>query len=242
VGVRACAYPVLWRAVAGLLATLSRGSLPAMAVIGLLAERPVPLLGWVHMLVVFALLPGIAAWLIGRAFAVDVEVLAMEIVLRRSDLRLEIPCAAIERVTPWTLPLPGPGFSLWMRSGRRLRYGMQTDDPMPLLSAVAEIGGVQTARSATGHPNVVYPHARGSVARWLWYHLLAKFVLFALLPPAVWFNAHRHIAYGGLLGQYYLEGRCTRASSCGRGRCPYGQRSEYAPLSLGLRFDSGTRQ
>ena len=31
-------------------------------------------------------------------------------------------------------------------------------------------------------------------------------MLFALLPAAVLFNAHQYIAYGGTLGQYYLEG------------------------------------
>jgi hypothetical protein len=35
---------------------------------------------------------------------------------------------------------------------------------------------------------------------------LFKFPGFALLPTAVLFNAHQHIAYGGSLGQYYQEG------------------------------------
>ncbi len=130
---RACAYPVVWRTFAGMLVAVSRGSLPVIAVTGVLAEQPIPLLGWVRLLVVFSLLPAIAVWLIERTFAVDVEVRAAEIVLGRSDLQLEIPCTAIDRVTPWTLSLPGPGFSLWMRSGRRLTYGLQVDDPTPLL-------------------------------------------------------------------------------------------------------------
>ena len=62
------------------------------------------------------------------------------------------------------------------------------------------------ARVAMHHPILVYTHAKRSRGRWRWYHMLSKFVLFALAPTALWFNAHQHIAYGGLLGQYYLEG------------------------------------
>ena len=36
--------------------------------------------------------------------------------------------------------------------------------------------------------------------------LLGRYVLFALFPAAVLFNAHQHIAYGAFLGQYYLMG------------------------------------
>ena len=41
---------------------------------------------------------------------------------------------------------------------------------------------------------------------WRWYHLVGKFVAFALLPASVLFYTHQHIAYGGTFGQYYLEG------------------------------------
>ncbi len=194
-----------WRLLAGALVAVSRGSLPAIAIMGLLAQQPIALLSWVRVLSVFALLPGIAAWLIERSFMTEVDVGPAEIVLRRSDLRLHIPSAAIARVAPWDLPLPGPGFSLWMRSGRRLRYGVQVDDPALLLSAFAH-SGAETVPPATPHPSLVYAHAKASVGQWLWYQPLVKYVLFALAPTAVWFNAHQHIAYGGLLGQYYVEG------------------------------------
>ena len=129
------------------------------------------------------------------------------LVINRRGLRLEVPCAAIARVAPWAIPLPGPGFSLWLRSGRRLRYGLQADDPTPLLSALAAAGSVESADAATRHPSVLYAHVKYSRAASVrWYYLLAKFAGFGLLPTAVWFNAHQHIAYGGLFGQYYLEG------------------------------------
>ncbi len=129
------------------------------------------------------------------------------LVISRRGLRLEVPCAAIARVAPWAVPLPGPGLWLWLRSGRRLRYGLQADDPTPLLAALAATGAVASADAATRHPGVLYAHIKyGRGARPRWYHLLAKFAGFGLLPTAVWFNAHQHIAYGGLFGQYYLEG------------------------------------
>ncbi len=202
----AYAFPLSWRIIAGALVATSRAGLLLVAAGLLAAEEPITLLALVHALAAIAFLPGVAAWLIARAFVVEVEVHGTELVMRRRELRIEIPHTAIARVAPWTLPLPGPGFSLWMRSGRRLRYGLQADDPTPLLSALADIGGVEAARVATRHAILVYAHAGQSVAPWRWYHALAKFVGFALLPTALWFNAHQHIAFGGLLGQYYLEG------------------------------------
>ena len=53
---------------------------------------------------------------------------------------------------------------------------------------------------------VVYAHAKQQRPRGLSRHPLFKFPGFALLPTVVLFNAHQHIAYGGSLGQYYLEG------------------------------------
>src|SRR6184192_77960 len=103
---------------------------------------------------------------------------------------LALPCRAIARVAPWAVPLPGPGLSVCMRSGRWLRQGLQIDDPTPLLLALAETGGLEAARGAPRR----------------WHHLLGRFAGFALLPTAVLFNAHQHIAYGGLLGEYYLLG------------------------------------
>jgi hypothetical protein len=217
------AYPVVWRSVAAALVTLSRASLPfTLAVVVLANDPPITPPVLVRMLVILALVPGVAAWLIGHAFMADVEVRnslhgehigeperpggGPELVVRWRDLRMEIPCAAIERVLPWTVPLPGPGFSLRMRSGRRLRYSLQIEDPTPLLSALADAGGVVAARAAARHPTAVYAHTRRSVAPRRWYHLAGKYIVFALVPAAVLFNAHQHIAYGGPLGEYHLLG------------------------------------
>jgi hypothetical protein len=202
---RAIAYPPLWRIVGGLCVAVSRASLPFIGVGVLTTDGPVPLAVLLRALFVCALLPALAAWLIERAFAADVEALPAELEIRGRGLRMDIPHTAIAAIEPWTVPLPGPGFTLRMQSGRRFSYGLQTADPTTLLSTLAGRCGIDTAR-VTRRPVLVYAHAKREVGRWCWYHLLAKFVCFALIPTAVWFYAHQHIAYGGLLGQYYLEG------------------------------------
>ena len=203
---QAYAYPSVWRFVGGLCVAVSRASLPYIGISALTSEGPVPLVVLVRALCVCALLPAVAAWLIERACAADVEVHADELVVRGRGLRMEIPRTAVAAVLPWTVPLPGAGFALRLQSGRRFSYGLQAADPTPLLSTLADSAGIDAARVAARHPTHVYAHARHSGEPWRWYHLLFKFVLFALLPTGVWFYAHQHIAYGGLFGQYYLEG------------------------------------
>ena len=203
---RACAYPTVWRIVGGLCVAVSRVSLPFIGVGVLTSDAPVPLVVLGRALFVCALLPALAARLIERAFVADMEIRATELVLQGRGLRVEIPRTAVAAIVPWTLPLPGPGFALRLQSGRRFSYGLQVPDPTPLLQALTDGAGIEAARAATQHPVLVWAHAKHSDRGWRWYHWLAKFVLFALVPTAVWFYAHQHIAYGGLLGQYNLEG------------------------------------
>ena len=203
---QACAYPTLWRLVGGLCVAVSRASLLFIGMGVLASDGPVPLAVLLRALFVCAFLPALAAWLIERAFLAEVEMRATELVLKGRGLRVEIPRTAVAAVVPWTLPLPGPGFALRLQSGRRFSYGVQASDPTPLLQALADSTGIEAARAATQHPLLVWAHAKHSSRGWRWYHWLGKFVLFALVPTAVWFYAHQHIAYGGLLGQYYLEG------------------------------------
>jgi hypothetical protein len=205
-GMRANAYPAPLRLVAALLVTLSGSSLPLILVLVLLADDPPitpPVL--LRLMVRLAVLPALGAVVLRRAVAVDVGVEGDVLVLERRGLRVEVPRAAIALVVPWSVPLPGPGLSLRLRSGRSLRYRLATPDPVPLLAALADVGRVESARAALAHPTVVWAHARAAVRR-RWYHCVAKFGLFGLLPAAVLFNTHQHIAYGGALGQYYLEG------------------------------------
>jgi len=205
-GLRAYAYTPLLRIAGGALVAVSGASLPAILVLGMLSPVPVPLAAWVRALGAFAAAPAVLAMLIRRALAVDVEVHETELVVQRRGLRLQIPATAVEGVMPWTIPLPGPGFWLRMRSGRRLSYGVQAPDPSRILSALAETAAAETARQAMHHPTLVYAQAKHSGAPWRWYHIVFKFALFALLPAAVWFNLTQHVTFGGLFGEYYLEG------------------------------------
>jgi len=159
----------------------------------------------VRSFVLFFVLPALAARVIARGLAARVRIGDGELTIARAGLRVDIPAAAMARVAPWRLPLPGPGFGIVLASGRRLRHGIEAPDPTPLLRALAE-HGVAGAAAAAEHPTVVYARARAAHGPWRWPHLVARFPLFALGPTALLFNVHQHIAYGGPLGQYYLLG------------------------------------
>ncbi|MBI4515953.1 MAG: hypothetical protein HY699_09090 [Deltaproteobacteria bacterium] len=202
---RARAYPQAWRIAAAGLFSISRVSLPLLLLLVLLAnDPPVTPLMLLRAVTILVLLPGLAAQLVARAYAAEIVIRGGDLVVRGAELQLEIPCRAIEAVAAWRVPLPGPGFSLRLRSGRTLGYGLQGADPTALLLALADGQGVESARAALRHPNLVYAHARGRRRRW--YHFAGKFVVFALVPAAVLFRAHQYIAYGGPLGEYYLVG------------------------------------
>jgi apolipoprotein N-acyltransferase len=201
------AYPAPWRWVAAALVALSRASLPAIAfAMWVRRAEPFPFPTLLAILAAYAALPGAAAWLLARVFTANVEVRAGKLHVRGRGLRLEVPCASIAGVEPWRLPLPGPGVWLRLRSGARLRPGLQATDLEPLVGALAEAGGVAAAREALRDPFAVYAIARQRRPRGLFASPIFKFPGFSLLPTAVLFNAHQHIAYGGTLGQYYLEG------------------------------------
>jgi hypothetical protein len=59
---------------------------------------------------------------------------------------------------------------------------------------------------ATAHPTMIYAMERVRRAPGWPGHPLVKFVLFALGPTAIVFNADQYISYGGTFGQYYLQG------------------------------------
>jgi len=205
-GLRAHVGPLAWRVAAGALVATGRASPAAIGIAGLVAapalfEPPILL----RLLIGASLLPGLVGWLLQRAFAAEVAVRDGVLQLRRRDLEVDVPGGSIAYVAPWWLPLPGPGFSLALRSGARLRERVQAADPTPILFALAA-HGIEPARTALRHPALAFAHAREAARGGWWRHPLAKFVLFALAPAAVLFNLHQHVAYGAALGQYYLEG------------------------------------
>jgi apolipoprotein N-acyltransferase len=200
------AYRAGARAAAGALVALARGSLPllfALLVVAPEAAGQLPLL--LDLVLLFALLPAAGAWTLGRAVRGDLALEGAALVLRRRALRVEVPLASVSAVEPWRVPLPRPGFALRLRSGARLPWSLAAPDPGPLLRRLAE-AGVAGAESALAHPSSVYAAARAAAPRRFWQRPLFQLVLFALLPGGVGFYAHQHIAFGGLLGEYYLMG------------------------------------
>jgi hypothetical protein len=200
------AYPAWARAVAASLVVASRASLPAiLALVVMAVDPPVTPPVLLRLFGLFAAGPALVGWLLERAFAAQVDVHGAEVVVRRRDVRVEVPLEAIATALPWAIPLPGPGVTLGLRSGRRLRPGLATADPSAVLRALAA-DGVGGAQRATAHPTVLYAQARAAAGGARRPRVAAKYGLFALAPAAVLFNAHQHIAYGGTLGEYYLLG------------------------------------
>jgi hypothetical protein len=193
-------YPPGARLAAGALVAMSRASLLLiLAAVVVATDPPVTPPVLLRMVVGTALLPALAAWALGRAFAARIDLDDAALHIHRRDLEVDVPRTSVAGVSPWRVPLPGPGLSLRLRSGRRLAWGIQTDDPTAVVQALG-------APEAAAHPTVVYGHARAGLRRRRWYHAGAKYAGFGLGPAAILFNAHQHIAYGGPLGQYRLHG------------------------------------
>jgi apolipoprotein N-acyltransferase len=202
-----CAYSAPWRVIAGVLTVLVAAALLLILFLVLVSTDPPVTPEILCQLIAVLVLPAAAAlWWIRGVSAARIEVDHLTLSIDRRGLRLEVPCNAIEAVVPWVLPLPGPGFSLRMRSGRRLRYGLETVDAATVLRALAEVAEAGAAAGAAHHPTVRYAAAKSATARRSRTYLLFKFGVFALLPAIILFNAHQHIAYGGSLGQYYMLG------------------------------------
>lgn len=200
------AYPLAMRLGAGWLLAASGLALPFLLTRVLLANDP-PMTPQMVLRAFLSLsaLPALAALFIQRALRATLEVAGGELVVRVGGHVFEVPLAQITAVEPWRIPLPMPGFRLRLASGKRFGLGIGADDPTPILRALAD-GGVTLAEDATSHPAVVYARVKHALGRLGWRRTLLKFPLFGLAVSAIPFNAHQHIAYGGLFGQYYLEG------------------------------------
>ena len=186
-----------WRVVAAFLFALSRVSLPwILWRVWVAVDPPItpPLLA--EMLLVVWALPGAAAWLIGRAFTAEARLAGDVVELVRGEGRVVLARDRIAAARPWWLPLPEPGFAPQFSDGTAAPFAIAARDPTPLLATLAP--------AALRHPLMVWAAARPPAPGW-WYYV-RRYVLFALLPAAVLFNAHQHIAYGAFLGQYYLMG------------------------------------
>jgi len=195
-GLAGAAYAPAWRWVIAALRVFSRAAL--LLVMGMLlfeseVEMTPPVL--FRAVTVLAALPALAAWLLERAFAAELVVEGSDLVVRARGRRMEIPLDAVAGAEPWRVPLPRPGVSLVLGSGRELAVAVA--DPGALLARI----GVDD-----DHPIVLWARARARSVLAAWYRPLVQFPLFALVPGAILFRTHQWIAYGGTFGQYYLLG------------------------------------
>lgn len=205
--IRAVLYPPPWRAAAALLWTMSCGSL--LVILGLLLVpdgRPLNPLALFRLVTGLCLLPGLAVLLLRRTFAGSLCIEVDALVIEQRHRRAEIPIEAIAAVEPWLLPLPGSGLWMRLRSGRRWSDGVEMEDPVELIDALADAGGSPQLRGAARRPSLVYAHARSRTRRRSRYRSLLKFPVFALVPTLPLFRVHQIIAYGGAFGEYYQYG------------------------------------
>jgi apolipoprotein N-acyltransferase len=197
---------------AAALRALSRVSMPLLLVALLRASDP-PLTPIVlaEALFALALVPELCARLVLGAFAAEARIEGGVLHVAGSWRRLEIACRGIERVRPWRLPLPSPGVTLDLGPAGRLRLALPAPDA--LLAALAQVGVTMPAPDLAP---LAFARARATHRRRWWERPLARVGLASLLPGAVGFHAHQHIAFGSWLGEYYLMGLGAWLASAGR--------------------------
>lgn len=197
-GLAGAMYAPAWRLAIAVLRVQSRtGLLLVLALLLFGSDVEMTPLVLVRAVTVLAALPGLAAWLLERAFVVRLAIDGSNLVAQARGRRLEIPLDVITGAEPWRVPLPRPGVSLRLRSGRHLVVAL--DDPGALLARL----GMDEDRD---RPVVRWAAARARREPAPWHRPLVRFPLFALAPGAILFRTHQWIAYGGTFGQYYLLG------------------------------------
>lgn len=144
-------------------------------------------------------LPGVAAWSVGRLFATKVRIDDGALVLDQRRQRTEIPLASIAAVRPWRLPLPHSGVDLRLTSGETWPGGLSMADPVTLQQALVYAGSSARIEGSAGMSR--FAHVRASAVQPWFDHALVKFVLFPLLPAAVAFRLHQMIAFGSPFGE-----------------------------------------
>jgi apolipoprotein N-acyltransferase len=200
---RAVAYSRFWRLAAAASVAVSWIGLLAIAVaatfLDVQLDNPLRLLRACSL----ALAPGVAAWLAGYAFRARVTIADGSLIVERRDRRIEVPCASIVAVEPWSLP--APGVDLRLRSGRRFPFGLAVADLGAFLDALVANGASDADGDGKDAAALVYARSQPRARRW-WSHPLAKFIALALVPTIPLFRLHQWIAYGGTFGEYYTYG------------------------------------
>ena len=116
------------------------------------------------------------------------------------SLGAEVPFTAVAALRPWRIPLPQPGFSLLLRSGRDFAYGICARNPAPLAAALSAAAGLPAPDDASFRDATVRARTR-------LLHLPAlKFGLVPLLVTFILFRLHQRISFGDLFGEYTTYG------------------------------------
>jgi len=199
--------PQAARVVAGALRVLARGGLAWMIVAVALGDAALQsnTLAQIRAFTGLVLVPEAAAWCVLRAFAARASVVGDALVFARGARRLVLPLADIAAVEPWSLPVPGPGVALRLRSGARWPHGLALAHPQGLARALSAASG-STIATVTPLRAGRYAQASTALARGRLAHPLVKFGLFPLLLAIPAFRLHQHIAYGSAFGEYYTFG------------------------------------
>jgi apolipoprotein N-acyltransferase len=204
---RAVVYTPTWRVVAGLLSLLSGASL--LIILGLLFFSDTPPsnpLRLIRLASGLCLLPALSLALLRLASAAMVRVDAGKLHVEQRQRRIVVPLDSIAGLEPWILPLPGSGVWVRLRSGARLREGLQLADPASLVEALVAAGLSPELAQVRSHPAVVHARSKQAAPSGFASRLLFKFPVFALVPTLPVFRVHQLIAYGGAFGEYYQYG------------------------------------
>lgn len=204
--VNVAVLPPAARLAAGLLRAFARASLLWMCAAMLLSDAlRGHTLAQIRTFTALFIVPEVASWCVLYAFAARASIENGTLVLARGARRLQLAVREIVAVKPWRVPIPGPGASLQLVSGKRWRYGLALANPAALARALASVGGTTVPVSATSR-ETAYAKARLAVRRSRLGHPLVKFVLFPIVLAIPAFHLHQHIAYGSGLGEYYTFG------------------------------------
>lgn len=200
--------PPAARIAAGLLRIAARAGLLWM-VLALLSNDALRTntLAQMRLFAALFLAPEAAAWCVLLLFSARATLENGTLVLTRGANRIAFAPAEIAALRFWSLPLPCPGLSLQLASGRNWRYGLALADPTLLAAALAAAGGAPLApRTSARAVMQTYVQAALATRRSRLDHPLAKYLLLPLALATPAFHLHQQIAYGGPFGEYYAYG------------------------------------
>ncbi len=213
--VRVVAYPPGWRWLSAALAAISRVSLvfiACMIVLGWFISPPL----LVRLVFFLALVPGLAVMLLRAVFSAECEVAEGQLFIRRRPFGFRMRTTGapvdVQAWRFWSLAAPGPGVSITFAQGDGVRCrALETRQFDGLISALAGSRSANVPRLERASRVYCRAKAESRLARWHWPWL--KFGLFGLFPVFVVFRLHQNILFGGLFGQYYLQGPAPWLSS-----------------------------